>query len=303
MKKVLSIALASLLAAGALVGCGGQGTSSQGGSSSSEASSEASFKTSSAITVIARDSASGTRSAFHELMGITQKQDGKTVDNLVVGALEFDGTDKVITAVEGDPYAIGYISLGSVSDRIKAAKVDGVAPSSETVKDGSYPVARPFLLVTKGEENELVKDFLAYIASVEGQETVTSKHYISAEESPAPYTGSGKSGTIKLAGSTSVEPLMQVLTEGYRKVNPGVTFEIQAQGSSQGIKAAMDGTFDIGMSSRELTEEEAAALNKHTIAMDGIAVIVNKENPVENFASKDLTSIYTGEVTTWNEVK
>ena len=178
MKKFLSIAVASLLAASALVGCGGQGTSSQGGSSSGTPS-EDSFKTSSAITVIARDSASGTRAAFHELMGVIQKQDGTTVDNLVVGALEFDGTDKVITAVEGDPYAIGYISLGSVSDRIKAAKVDGVAPSSETVKDGSYPVARPFLLVTNGEENELVQDFLAYIASAEGQEIVTSKNYIS----------------------------------------------------------------------------------------------------------------------------
>ena len=302
MKKFLSIAVASLLAASALVGCGGQGTSSQGGSSSSTPS-EDSFKTSSAITVIARDSASGTRAAFHELMGVIQKQDGTTVDNLVVGALEFDGTDKVITAVEGDPYAIGYISLGSVSDRIKAAKVDGVAPSSETVKDGSYPVARPFLLVTNGEENELVQDFLAYIASAEGQEIVTSKNYISVEESPAPYTGSGKSGTIKLAGSTSVEPLMQVLTEGYRKVHPGVTFEIQAPGSRPGITAAMAGTFDIGMSSRELTDEEASALNSHVIAMDGIAVIVNNENPVEGFTSEDLTAIYTGEITTWDEIK
>ena len=164
-------------------------------------------------------------------------------------------------------------------------------------------MARPFLLVTNGEENELVQDFLAYIASAEGQEIVTSKNYISVEESPAPYTGSGKSGTIKLAGSTSVEPLMQVLTEGYRKVNPGVTFEIQAQGSSQGIKAAIDGTFDIGMSSRELTDEEASALNSHVIAMDGIAVIVNNENPVEGFTSEDLTAIYTGEITTWDEVK
>lgn len=265
--------------------------------------SQSEFDAENDITVIARDAASGTRGAFHELMGIIEKQGDTTVDNLVVGALEFDGTDKVITSVEGDLYGIGYISLGSVSDRTKAVAVDGVEPTVENVKSGEYAVARPFLLLTKGEENELVKDFLSFAESTQGQEIITGLKYISAVEGPKEYTASGKSGTIKIAGSTSVSPLVEKLQEAYRKLNPDVTFEMQSNGSSQGIKAAIDGSYDIGMSSRELKEDEAGELNKHVLAIDGIAVIINNENPAESLTSQDITSIYTGEITQWSEVK
>jgi phosphate transport system substrate-binding protein len=236
-------------------------------------------------------------------MKIKVKEGDTEVDKLVTGALEFDGTDKVITAVEGDKYGIGYISLGSLSERIKAASVDGVAATVENVKNGSYPVKRPFLIVTKGNENDLVKDFITYINSTQGQKIVEEKHYISSVENPAEYKSSGMSGTIKVAGSTSVTPLMEKLQEEYKKLNPDVAFETQSNGSSQGIKAAMDGSYDIGMSSRDLKPEEKSQLNEHQIAIDGIAVILNKENPNDNLSSANITKIYTGEIAEWSEVK
>lgn len=264
---------------------------------------EADFDYDKDITVVARDAASGTRGAFHELMGIIQKDGDKTVDNLVTGALEFDATDKVITAVEGDKYGIGYISLGSVSERIKAVTVDGVEATVENVKSGDYKVSRPFLLVTKGTESDLVKDFLSFVESKQGQEITGEMNYIPAVEAPAEYTGSGLSGTIKVAGSTSVTPLMEKWQEAYSKLNPDVTFEMQSNGSSQGITAAIDGSYDIGMSSRELKDEEASQLNKYVLAIDGIAVIVNNENPTDELTSDVITSIYTGGITKWSEVK
>ncbi len=255
------------------------------------------------ITVVARDAASGTRGAFHEIMGIIKKQGETQVDNLVVGAIEFDGTDKVITAVEGDKYAIGYISLGSVSERTKAVAVDGVKPTAENVKSGTYSVSRPFLLVTKGSENNLVKDFMKFAESAQGQKIVNDMKYIASGEASAEYTSSGMSGTIKVAGSTSVTPLMEKLQEAYQQLNPDVKFEMQSNGSSQGIKAAVDGSYDIGMSSRELKDEEAKQLNRHILAIDGIAVIVNNDNPFDSLSGGDITKIYTGEITKWSEVK
>jgi len=253
------------------------------------------------ITVVARDSASGTRGAFHELMKIKIKEGEKEVDNLVVGALEFDGTDKVVTAVEGDKYGIGYISLGSVSDRIKAVSVDGVEATIENVKSEKYKVARPFLLVTKGTENELVKDFLNFASSKQGQEIVESKHYISTVENQTEYSASGLAGTIKIAGSTSVSPIIELLQEAYQELNPDVKFEMQSNGSSQGIKTAIDGTYDIGMSSRELNETEKPELNEHVLAIDGIAVILNKENQANDLSSENITKIFTGEIIKWSE--
>ncbi len=255
------------------------------------------------ITVVARDAASGTRGAFHELMKIKVKEGDTEVDKLVTGALEFDGTDKVITAVEGDKYGIGYISLGSVSERIVAVSVDGVDASIENVKSGDYKVARPFLLVTKGTESDLVKDFIAFTESVQGQQMVEDKHYISSVENPVTYKASGLSGTIKVAGSTSVTPLMELLQEAYKEINPNVVFEMQSNGSSQGIKSALDGSYDIGMSSRELKDDEKSQLNEYTLAIDGIAVIVNNENPRTDISSENITKIYTGEITKWSEVK
>mgnify|MGYP000928656656 CR=1 FL=1 len=296
--KFITILMIAMMIASLLMGCAKNDIASDKGKT--ETSSD--FKADKDITVVARDSASGTRGAFHELMKIKVKEGDKEVDKLVVGALEFDGTDKVITAVEGDEYSIGYISLGSVSDRIQAAKVDGIEPTIDNVKGGKYKVARPFLLVTKGTENELVKDFLSFTSSKQGQEIVEKKHYISSVENTTDYKPSNMSGTIKVAGSTSVTPLMEILQEEYKKFNPNVKFEMQSNGSSQGIKATIDGTYDIGMSSRNLKDDEKSQLNEHTLAIDGIAVILNKENPTKDLSSENITKIYTGEITKWSEL-
>lgn len=292
-KKILTIIVSALMFTIAFTGC----TKEQSGEQTSL------FKAESEITVVARDAASGTRGAFHEIMQIKVKEGDTEIDKLVTGALEFDGTDKVITAVEGDKYGIGYISLGSVSDRTKAVKVDGIEPTVENVKSGAYTVARPFLLVTKGNESDLVKDFLSFAESTQGQQITTELKYIGAAEELKEYTSSGMSGTIKVAGSTSVTPLMEKLQEAYKELNPDVTFEMQSNGSSQGIKAALDGSYDIGMSSRELKEDEANQLNRHVLAIDGIAVIVNNENPNDSLVSETITNIYTGEITKWSEVE
>ncbi|MEL7650109.1 MAG: substrate-binding domain-containing protein [Sedimentibacter sp.] len=306
-KKILSIVSSVIVMAMAFTGCAKDNSQAQAVSQPAEQKTEQKSEQPAAfdgdITVIARDAASGTRGAFHELMKIKVKEGDTEVDKLVVGALEFDGTDKVITAVEGDKYGIGYISLGSVSERISAASVDGVEATIENVKSGKYAVARPFLLVTKGTESELVKDFIAFTESVQGQEIVSGKHYIPSVDSPVEYKASNLSGTIKVAGSTSVTPLMEKLQEVYKELNPNVIFEMQSNGSSQGIKAAIEGTYDIGMSSRALKDEEKSQLKEYTLAIDGIAVILNKENPVKDLSSETITKIYTGEITNWSEVK
>lgn len=295
-KKTLSILTSVLMVTLIFTGCAKE----QAPTGKQPASS---FNADKDITVVARDAASGTRGAFHEIMGIIQKQGDTQNDNLVVGALEFDGTDKVITAVEGDKYGIGYISLGSVSDRTKAIAVNDVKPTVENVKSGEYSVQRPFLLVTKGTESDLVKDFLSFTESTQGQQITTDMKFIGVAEDAKDYIASGMSGTIKIAGSTSVTPLMEKLQEAYTALNPNVNFEMQSNGSSQGIKAAIDGSYDIGMSSRELKKEEVSQLNRHVLAIDGIAVIVNNENPNDNLAAEDITGIYTGEIAKWSEVK
>lgn len=261
------------------------------------------FNTGKDITVVSRDSASGTRTAFHELMKITVKEGDKEVDKLVTGSLEFDSTDKVITAVEGDEYGIGYVSMGSISSRIGTFKVDGVEATQENVKNGTYKVSRPFLIVNGKTPSPVAQDFLDYALSGEGQKIVSDKGYIKANDASKAYSASGKTGTVKITGSTSVEPIMQKLIEGYKGLNPGVSFEMQCQGSSQGIKSAIDGSSDLGLSSRELKEDEKAKLKSNTLALDGIAVIKNNKNTILNISSQTLTDIYTGKISKWSDVK
>ncbi len=288
-KRILTGILAMSLMVVGFTACG----SNNEGSSTGEA-----------ITVVSRDAASGTRGAFHEIMKVTVEENGNDVDKLVSGSLEFDGTDKVITAVEGDKNAIGYISTGSLSDRVKAVSIDGVEPTAENIKNGSYKVSRPFLMVT-GKENvsAVTTDFISFTMSTQGQKIVADEGYIEGGEATTDYTATNQTGTIKISGSTSVAPVMEKLMEEYKKLNPGVTFEMQNQGSSQGVKDATAGTADIGLASRALKDDEAPALTSYTLANDGIAVIVNKESAISNITSDNVTKIYTGAVTTWAEVQ
>ena len=279
VQKLAATALSLVMLGSVLTGCGGNADA--------------------AITVVSREDGSGTRGAFTELMGIMV--DDK--DNTVSTAEVTNSTSVMMTTVAGDENAIGYISLGSLDDSVKAVKVDGVEPTVEDIKNGSYKVARPFeICIPKDGTSEVAQDFIDYMLSDDGQKIISDEGYISVESGKS-YEASGKSGKITLAGSTSVSPVMEKLTEAYKKLNPDVTTEIQQTGSSAGIESATEGACDIGMSSRELKPEELEALQEIQIAMDGICVIVNNNSSVEDLTSDQITKVYTGEITKWSELQ
>ena len=305
--SVLSAAMLASLAA-----CGAAPASSEASSveaSSVEVSSAAApaadaFDTAQDIAVFTREDGSGTRGAFIELTGVEQKDaDGKKVDRTTEAAAVQSSTNGVMTAVANDAAAIGYISLGSLNDTVKAVTVDGVKAGADTVKDGSYTLARPFNLVTNGDATDPVAvDFLAYCLSADGQALATDKGYIGSEGEA--FTSAQPAGKIVVGGSSSVAPLMEKLVEAYKTVNPNAEIEHLTTDSTTGVSGALDGSYTIGLASRELKDSEKEAGAKATVlAMDGIAVVVNPENPVENLTVDQIQSIYVGEVTTWDEVE
>ena len=297
MKKILSLGLAALLTVGALAGCGAKDNSS-GNESKTEA-------VTGAISVLTREEGSGTRGAFIELLGIEEKDaDGKKVDKTVDTAETTNSTSVMITTVQGNKSAIGYISLGSLDEsKVKALKVDGAEATAENVKSGTYKVSRPFNIATKGEAKGIAADFIKFILSADGQAIVEKNGYISDGNSGA-YTASGLSGKISVGGSSSVTPVMEKLKEAYVKLNPNVTVDVQQNDSSSGMKGAIDGIYDIGMASREVKDsEKSAGLVSTKIALDGIAVIVNKANGADEITSEQIKNIYTGSVTKWSEIK
>lgn len=267
------------------------------------ASSASALAASGAITVVSREDGSGTRGAFVELMGIeVEAEDGSKADMTTEEAVIANSTDVVMQNVASDPNAIGYISLGSLNETVKAVSVDGVAPSVETVADGSYKVARPFYIATKGEPGELAADFISFILSAEGQ-AVVGESYIKVDDAAPAFEGALPEGKLVIAGSSSVTPVMEKLVEAYLALNDKATIEIQMSDSTAGMTGAIDGTCDIGMASRELKESEAAELNGTVIAMDGIAVVVNNESDVQNLTSEQVRAIYTGEIEDWADVQ
>lgn len=254
------------------------------------------------IVVVSREEGSGTRGAFIELFGIEEKDsNGKKVDKTTDEATVVNSTSVVMTTVAGNKNSIGYISLGSLNDTVKAVKVDGVEPTVENIKNNTYKVFRPFNIATRDDISELAQDFISFILSSDGQKVVEENSYIAASEK-GPYSSTKPSGKIVIAGSSSVTPLMEKLKEAYLKVNTNAEIEIQASDSTTGMKLAMEGTCDIGMASRELKESELKKLKPTVIAMDGLVVIVNKENPVSNLTSDQIKGIFKGEITSWNEV-
>ncbi len=291
MKKSVAMFLSVVMLVCCFAGCGGQGAVS-GSETGSGCSGE--------ITVVSREEGSGTRGAFTELMGVEDDDGDHTAETAEIS----NSTSVVSQTVAGNPFAIGYISMGSMNENVKALKVNGVEASVENVKAGTYPVSRPFEVCYR-EENltDLGRDFLTYIMSAEGQKIIEEEGYISADETAGSYTGSGMSGNLSLNGSTSVSPVMEVLAEGYRAVNPQVTIDIQQTGSGAGITATLDGSCEIGMSSRALKEEElSGGLTELTIAMDGIAVIVNPENTTDDLTAEQIRRIFVGEITDWAQV-
>lgn len=298
-RRKIALLLAGLMAASMLAGCSsdaGNGNSGSGSSGSGDAGNGDSG--SEAITVITREDGSGTRGAFVELTGVEADGEDQTTEEAVVA----NQTEAVITQVSGDPAAIGYISLGSLNDTVKALKVEGVEATPENVKNGTYTVARPFYIATKGEATGVAADFISFIMSKQGQEIV-SDGYIAVDDAAADFAGTQPEGKIVVAGSSSVTPVMEKLQEAYLELNPNATIEIQQTDSSAGMTAAIDGTCDIGMASRELKDSELAELTPTQIAMDGIAVIVNQDNALDDITMDQIRQIYTGEVTDWADVQ
>lgn len=293
-KSILSAALAL----GMLAGC------SSSTATSGDKATTNDFDSSNEITVISRESGSGTRGAFVELTGVEEKVKDEKVDMTTEDAEVVNSTSVVLTTVETDPYAIGYVSLGALNDSVKAVKVSGAEATAEAIKAGEYTLSRPFNIATLGEPtDEVVKDFLAYVLSTEGQEIVSEEGYIPMDDTSA-YEGTQPSGSIVVGGSSSVSPLMEKLIEGYAEANPNATVDLQTSDSTTGMTSTVEGSYDIGMASRELKDEELAeGLVNTVIAKDGIAVIVNKSNTVDDLTTDQIKSIYTGEVLTWDEVE
>lgn len=253
-----------------------------------------------AITVVSREDGSGTRGAFIELFGIEEEIDGEKVDNTTMEASITNSTSVMMTTVEGDENAIGYISLGSLNDTVKAVKIDGVDATAENVADGSYKVARPFNVVTGEEVSESAQDFLNFIMSAEGQQIIEDNGYIKQDPEAAAYEAGSPEGTIIVAGSSSVSPVMEKLKEAYEALHEGVTVEVQQSDSTTGVNSVVDGVCDIGMASRELKDEEVEkGVTGQVIAMDGIAVIVNNTNEIDDLTSDQVKAVFTGETTEW----
>lgn len=252
----------------------------------------------SAITVVSREEGSGTRSAFTELIGVAEND----VDRTVVTAEITNSTSVMMSTIAGNENAIGYISMGALNESVKALKVDGVEPTPENVKSGSYKVSRPFqLCISKDGATGIAKDFIDYVLSDDGQLVITEAGYISVAAGKE-YEASGKEGKITIAGSTSVAPVMEKLAEEYKNLNPKVTIEIQQTGSGAGIESATQGACDIGMSSRALKEEELLNLEEINIAMDGICLIVNVNSQIEELTATQIKDIYIGNITDWSEL-
>lgn len=254
------------------------------------------------IVVVSREDGSGTRGAFIELFGIEEKDaNGNKVDNTTDEATVVNSTSIVMTTVAGNKNSIGYISLGSLNDTVKVVKIDGTEPTVENIKNNAYKVFRPFNIATKEDLSELAQDFIRFILSKDGQKVVEDNGYIAFSEE-GPYSGTKPSGKIVVAGSSSVTPVMEKLKEAYLKLNTNAEIEIQISDSTTGMNSVMEGTCDIGMASRELTEGELKSLKSTVIAMDGLAVIVNKENTISNITSDQIKAIFKGDITSWNDV-
>ena len=258
------------------------------------------------ISVYSREDGSGTRGAFIELFGIEQKDaDGNKVDMTTDMAMITNSTAVMMTTVAGDEQGIGYISLGSVNDTVKALKIDDVEATVENVKAGTYKIVRPFNIITNGELDKLDEvsaDFVNYILSADGQKVIEDNGYIAAVDDAKAYEAAGVSGKVVVAGSSSVTPVMEKLAEAYKALNADTTVEVQQSDSSTGVSMAIEGACNIGMASREIKDSEAEKGAVATvIARDGIAVIVCPDAPIDGLTTAQVRAIYTGEVETWED--
>ncbi len=299
LKKLLAVTAVVAMTAVSIVGCGSSDEKKAEGGKDEKVEWDASND----ISVVSREDGSGTRGAFIELFGVEEKdENGEKMDMTTEEAAITNSTSVMMNTVSGNEYAIGYISLASLDDSVKAVKIDGAEATVENIKSGDYKIQRPFNIVTKDGISEVAQDFVNYIMSPEGQKVVEDNSGIPMDD-VKPYESNGATGKIVVAGSSSVSPIMEKLKEAYLKVNTGAEIEIQTSDSTTGVTSVIDGLCDIGMASRELKDTELSeGVTPTVIALDGIAVIVNNDSTVEELSSEQVKSIYTGEVLTWDEV-
>lgn len=303
MKKLVAVLAVVGMTGVMMAGCGSSSAAANTDSDAASQDQASDWDSSNDISIVSREDGSGTRGAFIELFGIEEKQGDQKVDMTTEDAQITNNTSVMLTTVAKDDYAIGYVSLGSLDDSVKALKIDGAEATEENIKDGSYKVSRPFNIATKGDPtNEVAKDFIDYILSKDGQQVISDNGYISNDDA-ADYAGAAPSGKCVVGGSSSVSPVMEKLIEAYKKVNPNAEIELQTSDSTTGMTSTIEGSYDIGMASRELKDSETSeGLKATVIATDGIAVIVNNNNPADELSSEQVKEIYTGSYTTWDEV-
>lgn len=296
-KKVSSLVVAGFMMVCLMTGCGANQTERVASKSEEPGAAKG------IISVVSREDGSGTRGAFVELTGIEEKDaDGNKVDYTTKDAVIANSTDVVLNNVAGDNNAIGYVSMGALNDTVKAVKVDDVEATTDNVKAGTYKVSRPFNIAYSNDKalSDAAQDFYNFIMSAEGQQIVEENKYIKIDEKAEAFTSNNAEGKVVVAGSSSVTPVMEKLAEKYQSLNANVTIEVQQSDSTTGMTSAMEGTCDIGMASRDLSDEEAAKLTSTSIALDGIAVIVNKNNGVSSLTMEQIKKIYIGELTEWS---
>ena len=291
-RKLLALTLSLALALVFLAGCGGgEGAKTEG------------FDDSKVISVVTRESGSGTRGAFIELFKIEVKEGETKKDLTTANAITTNKTDVVLSTIAGNEYAIGYVSVGSLNASVKALRIDGNAATTANVKSGAYQISRPFIIATQGAADALTQDFIGFILSKEGQAVIEANNYVSVQDEAAAYVKAKAAGKLVVAGSSSVAPVLEKLKEAYEEINSDVKVEIQITDSSAGLKTLANGTCNLAMSSRALTAEESAQLTATTIAMDGIAVIVSQDNPLDELTSEQVRQVFTGELTTWGDLR
>ena len=303
MKKIAAAVMMVSMVAVTAVGCGSSNGTDTKGADANQSDATSDWDETSDVTIVSREDGSGTRGAFIELFGIEEKQDdGTKVDMTTTDAQITNNTSVMLTTVADNEYAIGYVSLGSLNDSVKALKIGGAEATAENIENGSYKVSRPFnIAVKKDLNNEVAKDFMSFIMSTEGQKVVADEKYIAVAD-VKDYAGTKPSGSCVVGGSSSVSPLMEKLIEAYKAVNPNASIELQTSDSTTGMTSTIEGSYDIGMASRELKDEEAAELEPTVVATDGIAVIVNNANPLDELSADQVKDIYVGNVSTWDEI-
>ena len=306
MKKLPIVLSAILMSILMMSGCAQLGIFGSGSTNqqTGQTGSSAAFDAAKGINIISREEGSGTRGAFIELFGVEEKDSaGNKVDKTTQEANITNNTSVMMTTVAGDKYSIGYISLGSLNDTVKALNIGGVAATVANITNGTYPIVRPFYIATKGTVSPQAQDFINYILSADGQAIIKENGYITVSDKPA-YSSSKQQGKITVAGSSSVTPVMEKLQEAYIKLNPNMVVEVQQSDSTTGMTSTINGVCNIGMASREVKDsEKEKGLTPTIIAKDGIAVIVNKGNTLDSLTKEQVKSIYTGATTAWQGVQ